>query len=131
MCVFLGLRRREDYGQILDELNEWCKAGVADAVRVVQADAAAFYAPEARGTLVTNPPYGVRLGDAEEAAELMHDFGRVLKPALASGWQAGILTADAEIERELGLKATARRKLYNGMLKCELYTFGGKRETAK
>ena len=99
------------------------KAGVDELVRFLQADAATFYAPEERGTLVTNPPYGVRLGEAEEAAELMREFGGVLKPALASGWTAGILSADAEVESELGLKAAKRRKLYNGMLKCELYTF--------
>lgn len=101
------------------------KAGVADIVRFDQSDALAFYGAGSRGRIITNPPYGVRLGEASEAAELMHDFGIAIKPVIKAGWEAAILSADAEIEKELGIGQAKRRKLYNGMLKCELFMFRG------
>ncbi len=100
------------------------KAGVQELVRFEQSDALAFYADTERGRVVTNPPYGVRLGEAAEAAELMHEFGVALRPVLKSGWEAAILSADPELERELSVQASKRRKLYNGSLRCELYIFG-------
>lgn len=97
------------------------KAGVDHLCRFETADARAFRSAESRGTMVTNPPYGMRLMDQPLSAELMRAFGAATRPL--DRWGIYILSADAELERNFGRRADKKRKLYNGMLKCELYCF--------
>ena len=96
-------------------------AGVGDIVRFEQADATAFDRKTARGLIVTNPPYGERLGDASEAASLARTLGQVWQAHPAQGLYA--ITADAEFEQHFGKKAARRRKIYNGMIPCQLYMY--------
>ena len=97
------------------------KAGVADCVRFQVADAAQFHRDSTYGQLVTNPPYGERLGDASEAASLARTLGQVWQAHPAQGLYA--ITADAEFEQHFGKKAARRRKIYNGMIPCQLYMY--------
>lgn len=102
------------------------KAGVEDLVRFAQADAAAFHPGGEAGRVVTNPPYGERLSDRKEAEELYADFGQAWK-AMPSGWSLYLLSSHTEFERTFGRTADKKRKLYNGMLKCDLFQYLGKR----
>ena len=97
------------------------RAGMADTVKCFVADARCIGAPGRRGTIVTNPPYGERLGTQEEARLLYRALGdrfRALAP-----WQIYVLTSDRQFERFYGGRADKIRKLYNGMIPCFLYQY--------
>lgn len=96
-------------------------AGVSDTVKVFRADARAIRAEGRRGTIVTNPPYGERLGTLREAEALYKEIGahfRSLAP-----WQVYIITSHPSFEKFYGGRADKVRKLYNGMLPCYLYQY--------
>ena len=96
-------------------------AGVADSISIFEQDARKISADGRRGTIVTNPPYGERLGTLREAEALYRDIGvhfRSLAP-----WQAYIITSHSGFERFYDRRADKVRKLYNGMLPCYLYQF--------
>ena len=95
-------------------------AGVGDRCRFAVADIKDF-TPAANATVLTNPPYGERLGDAAEAAALARTLGQVWQRYPGQGLYA--ITADAEFEQHFGKKAARRRKIYNGMIPCQLYMY--------
>lgn len=91
-------------------------AGVENLVSARVADIADFELPEGRATVITNPPYGERLGDESEAHKIYEIMGRVF-PA-AAGKRYGIITPQEDFERFFGRGTDKTRKLYNGMIKC-------------
>ena len=97
-------------------------AGMADAVTLKQANFLELSAPAERGVLVTNPPYGVRLGEQEQLAAFYPKLGDVLKRKFA-GWRACLFTADLRLPKLIGLSPSKRTPLYNGALECRLYQF--------
>ena len=94
------------------------KAGVADRITVRQRDIRDFEAVPGQ-TVVCNPPYGERMLDISAARALYRVMGKVFPEDSA----CSIITPDAEFEQCFGRKARRRRKLYNGMLQCQLYQF--------
>ena len=99
------------------------KAGVEDLVRFEVADALSFHREEPYGKLVTNPPYGERIMEKKEAEDLYRGFGKALR-SLPVGWTLSLLSSHTEFERTFGRNADRKRKLYNGMLKCDLFLYG-------
>ena len=99
-------------------------AGVEDTVRFETADAAKFHRDEPKGRVVTNPPYGERLLEKKEAEALYRAFGGAAR-ALPPGWEVDVLSSHTEFERAFGRPADKKRKLYNGMIKCDLFMYGG------
>ena len=95
-------------------------AGVGDRCRFEVADVKDFV-PDRNATVLTNPPYGERLGDSTEAASLARILGQVWQRNPAQGLYA--ITADADFEQHFGKKAARRRKIYNGMIPCQLYMY--------
>lgn len=77
------------------------------------------------GVIVSNPPYGKRLGELEAARQLYKEMGEVYRPL--TGWSKYILTADLEFEKAYGAKATKRRKLYNGTIRTDYFQYWAKR----
>lgn len=102
------------------------KADVEDIVRFSVADARTFSRPEPYGRIVSNPPYGERLMEKKEAEGLYRDFGRATR-GLPAGWRVNILSSHTEFERTFGRSADKKRKLYNGMIKCDLFQYGVKK----
>jgi len=98
------------------------KAGVEELVRFEVADATKFSPSEPAGKAVTNPPYGERLSDKREAEDLYAAFGRAWRQVPA-GWTLSLLSSHTEFERTFGKTAGKKRKLYNGMLKCDLFQY--------
>lgn len=96
------------------------KAGVGPTVTVSRQDACSLDFSSLTGTLLANPPYGERLLDIEQARAL---YGRYGAAAGRSPLKQYILTADADFERAFGFFADKKRKLYNGMLRCDLYMY--------
>lgn len=74
------------------------------------------------GLVVTNPPYGERLGEEDEVKALYVQIGEVLKQQFV-GWQAAILTCNKELGLYLGLKAKRDHEFFNGALSCKLFRF--------
>jgi len=97
------------------------RAGVADIVRFELADATAFERKTERGVIVTNPPYGERIMEKQQAEELYRAFGRAY--AQSENWQLYLLSSHTEFERCFGRQADKKRKLYNGMIKCDLFMY--------
>lgn len=97
------------------------RAGVEDCITIRRADAFGLHYTGRRGVLVTNPPYGQRLLDVEQAREIYGGLGRAL--AHTDGLKKYIITSDEDFELYFGAKADKRRKLYNGMIKCQLYMY--------
>ncbi len=97
------------------------RAHVEDLIEFRQADAVTFGEKTAGGVIVTNPPYGERLLDRQGAEALYKDFGRTWKGT--ENWRLFLLSSHPEFEHYFGKKADKKRKLYNGMIKCELYMY--------
>ena len=97
-------------------------AGLESAVQLKQANILELSPPAPGGVLLTNPPYGVRLGEQQELAEFYPKLGDALKQRF-TGWRACIFTADLRLPKLIGLKPAHRFPLYNGALECRLYVF--------
>lgn len=97
-------------------------AGLERSVQLRQQDVLSLSPPADEGLLVTNPPYGVRVGTDAHLAALYPRFGDVLKQRF-SGWRACLLTADLRLPKLIGLAPSRRIPLFNGPLECRLYEF--------
>ncbi|HIS69701.1 MAG TPA: class I SAM-dependent RNA methyltransferase [Candidatus Gallacutalibacter stercoravium] len=97
------------------------KAGVASRLTVEKRPLENFVQESQRGTVVCNPPYGERLLDVRQAQELYQTMGKLFTPQ--KGWSYSIISPDEEFEQWFGRAADKRRKLYNGMIKCQLYQY--------
>ena len=74
------------------------------------------------GLLICNPPYGERLGDEEETAELYVKFGNTLKTRFV-GWKAAMIISNPELGFRLGIRSQKPITLFNGALECKLLRF--------
>lgn len=97
------------------------RAGVYEHVRFEHAEAARFSRETPGGIIVTNPPYGERVMEHAEAEQIYKKFGTAVKSL--DSWKMYILSSHTEFERTFGCKAVKKRKLYNGMIKCDLYMY--------
>lgn len=97
-------------------------AGLDDLVTLERADILERAAPSPKGILVANPPYGERLGEAEELAAFYPKLGTALKKHFA-GWDCWFLSADTRLPKLIGLKPMRKIPLFNGNLECRLYGF--------
>ncbi len=97
------------------------KAGVGELVTAACRDIKQFHAAEQYGCVVCNPPYGERLLDVQQAREITRVMGRVFERR--HGWSYGVITPDEDFETLFGRRADKRRKLYNGMIKCQFYQY--------
>ncbi|MDQ7990628.1 MAG: THUMP domain-containing protein [Candidatus Dactylopiibacterium sp.] len=97
-------------------------AGLAGKVELLVCDVLDIEAPDDAGVLVSNPPYGVRLSSGEELQAWYPRLGDALKRGFA-GWNCYFLTADLEMAKRIGLKASKRTPLMNGDLDCRVFEF--------
>lgn len=97
------------------------KAGVDDCVFASQADICDFAPTTERGIIVTNPPYGERILDVQEARNIYKTMGNVFEQK--RGYRYSVISPDEQFEDFFGRNADKKRKLYNGMIKCNLYMY--------
>ena len=97
------------------------RAGVDDVVRFEVADAREFSQKTENGLIVTNPPYGERIMERKTAEELYRSFGRQYQES--KNWNLFLISSHPEFEQCFGQKADKKRKLYNGMIPCNLYMY--------
>jgi len=100
------------------------EAGVAGFLTLNRSDMAHAAPPAGyeRGLVITNPPYGERLGDKADMPRLYRALGDALRSRF-SGWRGAVLAGDAELGRAMALHADKRYALYNGALETVLLTF--------
>jgi putative N6-adenine-specific DNA methylase len=107
------------------------ESGLEEAVLLKQANLLELSAPAPSGMLVTNPPYGVRLGEKEKLAQFYPELGTLLKKKFA-GWTAFIFSGDPDLAKLIRLASSRKTVLYNGALECRLYEYrmvaGGNRK---
>ena len=97
------------------------RAGVEEFVSFTQKDVRSFAPEEEKYTVIVNPPYGERLLDISEAQKLYNLMGKKFEQK--RGWAYYVISPSEEFEKEFGRKADKRRKLYNGMIKCQLFMY--------
>lgn len=97
------------------------KAGVYEKISFLNRDIKNFSNDFERATVICNPPYGERLLDIKQAQELYRVMGKVFE--LKQGHSYTIISPDEDFEQCFGRKADKRRKLYNGMIKCQVYMY--------
>lgn len=97
------------------------RAGVSDFIVLSSGDVRNFTPQTERGTVITNPPYGERMADRETAAQLVETLGQVFPRR--HGFSYSVISPEPTFEERFGRPADKRRKLYNGMLKCQLYMY--------
>ena len=91
-------------------------------MKLEQADVLERTAPAGAGVLVANPPYGERIGSADELAAFYPKLGDALKKRFV-GWRCFIFTADMRLPKLIRLEPSRRTPLWNGALECRLYEF--------
>ena len=96
-------------------------AGLSGKVRIEQRELsrAAPGRAEATGLVVTNPPYGERLGRDSDLPDLYRRLGDTLKRDF-TGWRAAVFTGNPELGKSLGLRARKMYSLFNGAIECKL-----------
>lgn len=97
------------------------KAGVSERIHVEQRGIADFKEDGEYGCVICNPPYGERLLDLRGAEELYRAMGNAFVPR--HGWSYSVISPDETFEKCFGRRASRRRKLYNGMIRCQYYMY--------
>jgi len=97
------------------------RAGISEHVRFEAADATKFSSGISGGIIMTNPPYGQRVMQHKQAEEIYRSFGKAVKAL--DDWKVYVLSSHTEFERVFGKTASKKRKLYNGMIKCDLFMY--------
>ena len=75
-----------------------------------------------KGKIITNPPYGERLGERQEAEKVYTEMGGIFKKNFPH-WHYYILTANEDFELYFDQKCTRKRKLFNGNIRCDYYQY--------
>lgn len=101
------------------------EAGFADIITFKQMQAADFTTRYDNGVVISNPPYGERIGEVEEIEKTLSQFGYVMSKY--PSWSVYLLSSMEKLETVYGKKATKKRKLFNGFIRTDYYQFWGQR----
>ena len=105
------------------------QAGLAHRIPLAVQPFQSLSLPQENGVFLCNPPYGERLGDQSSCRDLYRDLG--LMHQRHPTWTLCAISSDPGFEHAFGRRAEKRRRLYNGRLECQFYTFMGQRIRAK
>ena len=106
------------------------EAGVDDCIEISRMDMAALSAGEEGGIVITNPPYGERIGEQKQIEAIYRAYSKFYKNNPT--WSLFMVTTDKEVEAKIfGRPADRRRKLYNGRLEVCYYQFHGQKPQQK
>ncbi|MBW6410922.1 THUMP domain-containing class I SAM-dependent RNA methyltransferase [Clostridium weizhouense] len=110
-----------DYRVLKVAMENAKKAGVDKYIKFQKRDFMNFSSSKKHGFIVSNPPYGERLGEREALGILYKHMGDIKRKL--EGWDFNILTSIEGFEKFLNIKSTKNRKLYNGKIKCYYYQY--------
>ncbi|KAB8138445.1 class I SAM-dependent RNA methyltransferase [Gracilibacillus oryzae] len=102
------------------------EAGLGDLVKWKQMQANDFHTTSSGGYIVSNPPYGERIGDRQEVEAMYQKLGNTLKQYPT--WSVYILTSNENFEKLYGKEASKKRKLFNGFIRTDYYQYFGRSE---
>lgn len=117
---FMGIGSDIDDAAVALTLDNAHKAGIKSRIKVEQTDISDFRPPES-SIIICNPPYGERLLELREAEDIYRRMGKVFTRGGSA--QSYIISPHEQFELFFGKNAKKRRKLYNGMIKCQLYMY--------
>ncbi len=98
------------------------RAGVNGCIKFKRESVMALKAPVEKGLIVTNPPYGARIGDEDNLRDVYRDFSHTLKTEF-KGWNAWILSGNKDLIADLKLKASRKHFVYNGNIECRFLKY--------
>ena len=102
------------------------RAGLEKWIRVLCKPIEAFtkptHQPMPSGLVISNPPYGERLGEEKALESVYQQLGYVLRSEFV-GWHAAMITSNIHLAKKMGLRAQKKYKLWNGTIAAELLTF--------
>ena len=98
------------------------RAGVAKLVHFSEIPLFEDQKPPHKGLLISNPPYGERMGEATQLIPIYQHIGEMLHTHF-QGWQAAIITNNPTLAKAIGLRSFKQYTLFNGALECKLYCF--------
>ncbi|WP_062513500.1 class I SAM-dependent RNA methyltransferase [Halobacillus sp. KGW1] len=101
------------------------EAGLGDLITWKQMQMSDLSPKQEDGYIVSNPPYGERMGEKEQVEQMYRDLGSIMRDH--PSWSVYILTSHEGFEKLYGKPATKRRKLFNGFIKTDYYQYFGKR----
>ncbi|HBJ2622302.1 class I SAM-dependent RNA methyltransferase [Clostridium botulinum] len=110
-----------DYRVLKVAMDNAEKAGVSKYIKFQKRDFMDFSSSKKHGFMISNPPYGERIGERETLEPLYKYMGQMKKKL--SEWDFNILTSIEGFEKLLGVKSTKNRKLYNGTIRCYYYQY--------
>jgi len=97
------------------------KAGVKEFIKFQKIPMQSFTSRQKYGVIITNPPYGERLGEIEAVRKLYKDLGEMYSSL--NEWSCYAITSNGDFQKDFGQKADKNRKLYNGRLLCYYYQY--------
>ncbi len=97
------------------------KAGVKEFIKFQKIPMQTFTSRQKYGVIITNPPYGERLGEIAEIKRLQVDLGEMYESL--NEWSCFVITANGDFQKDFGKKSDKNRKLYNGRLLCYYYQY--------
>lgn len=98
------------------------RAGVDHVINFRAESVATVTPPVEKGLIMTNPPYGARIGDEDNLRDVYRDLGYTLKHRF-KGWDAWLLSGNKDLIMDLKLKSTRRHFVYNGSIECRLLKY--------
>lgn len=104
------------------------KAGVASRVHAAIQPVSELTIDRERAAVICNPPYGERMLEIKAANDVYRQMGRAMRRLNARKY---VISPSDEFEMLYGQPAERRRKLYNGMIRCQLFCYGGRTEHSK
>ncbi|MCH5156673.1 MAG: class I SAM-dependent RNA methyltransferase [Clostridiales bacterium] len=105
------------------------QAGVDKYIKFNLRDAKEFVSNASYGVNISNPPYGERLGDVEQARQIARDMGKLYRTL--DKWNFYFLSPVETFERDFGRRADKKRYIYNAGIKCSYYSFNGPKPPLK
>ena len=104
-------------------------AGVSELIHFQKRDVGELSHPGSYGFIITNPPYGERIGERTELPSIYKKLGE--RYAALSDWSMYLITAYEDAQKYIGRKADKNRKIYSGMMKTYFYSYIGKKPPLK
>ncbi len=98
------------------------RAGVNEFIQFKREEVVSLKAPIEMGVIITNPPYGARLGDEDNLKDVYRDFSHTLKNEF-KGWNAWILSGNKDLIGDLKLKSSRKHFVYNGSIECRFLKY--------
>lgn len=121
---------KEDFRLLGSDIDTWVlktatdnaiKAGVNEYIAFQKLPMNEFSSKQKFGYIISNPPYGERIGEEKDVDQICRDFGKI--HSQLNCWSVFVITPHKDFEKLFGQKSNKNRKLYNGRIQCYYYQY--------